>query len=109
VGAALTFLLGINPLLAVEVPFAVAAAADRFINRESEPDERLRSFLIYLIGGIAGLLFILMFGSRLGSWTFVAPLMGFGVAALFDYLVPPAGYQPSDPHRYGESPSVTAR
>ena len=109
VGAALMFLMRINPLLAVAAPFAVAVAADRFINREAEPDERMRSFVIYLIGGIAGLLLILMFGSRLGSWTFVAPLMGFGVAALFDYFVPPAGYQPRDPHRYGASPPVTAR
>jgi hypothetical protein len=109
VGAALMFLMGINPLLAVAAPFAVAVAADRFINREAEPDERMRSFVIYLIGGIAGLLLLLMFGSRLGSWTFVAPLIGFGVAALFDYFVPPAGYQPRDPHRYGASPPVTAR
>jgi fatty acid desaturase len=87
----------------------VAATADRFINREAEPDERLRSFVIYLVGAVAGLLMVLMFGTRLGSWTFVAPLMGFGVAALFDYFVPPAGYQPRNPHRYGASPPVTAR
>jgi hypothetical protein len=69
----------------------------------------MRRFVIYLIGGMAGLPLLLMFGSRLGSWTFVAPLIGFGVAALFDYFVPPAGYQPRDPHRYGASPPVTAR
>jgi hypothetical protein len=109
VGAALMVVMMITAILAVAVPFAVAAAADRFINREAEPDERIRSFVIYLIGGIAGLLAILMFGSRLGSWTFVAPLIGFGVAAVFDYYVPPAGYQPRDPHRYGASPPVTTR
>jgi hypothetical protein len=109
VGAALMFLMGITPLLAVAAPLVVAAVADRFINREAEPDERMRSFVIYLIGGIAGLLVILMFGSRLGSWTFVAPVVGFGAAALFDYFVPPAGYQPRDPHRYGASPPVTVR
>ena len=76
---------------------------------EAEPDERMRSFVIYLIGSIAGLLVILMFGSRLGSWTFVAPVVGFAAAALFDYFVPPAGYQPRDPHRYGASPPVTVR
>lgn len=109
VGAALMSLMGITPLLAVAAPFAVAAVADRFINGEAEPDERMRSFVIYLIGGIAGLLVILMVGSRLGSWTFVAPVVGFGAAALFDYFVPPAGYQPRDPHRYGASPPVTVR
>ena len=109
VGAGLMFLMGINPLLAVAAPFAAAAAADRFINREAEPDERLHSFVIYLVGAVAGLLIVLMFGTRLGSWTFVAPIVGFGVAALFDYFVPPAGYQPRDPHRYGASPPVTVR
>ena len=109
VGATLMAVMSVTAILAVALPFVVAAAADRFINGEAEPDERLRSFVIYLAGGVAGLLIILMFGSRLGSWTFVAPLVGFGVAGLFDYFVPPAGYQPRDPHRYGESPPVTVR
>jgi hypothetical protein len=29
--------------------------------------------------------------------------------AVVDYLMPVAGYQPRDPHRYGESPPVTVR
>lgn len=93
----------------VLLPFAAAAAADRFINREAEPDERMRSFGIYLVGAAAGWLLVFMFGARLGSLTFVAPLLGFGVAAVVDYLMPPAPYQPSDPHRYGASPPVTTR
>jgi hypothetical protein len=109
VGAAAMLMMTIAAILAVAAPFVVAATADRFINREAEPDERLRSFVIYLVGAVAGLLMVLMFGTRLGSWTFVAPVVGFGVAALFDYFVPPAGYQPRDPHRYGASPPVTVR
>jgi hypothetical protein len=109
IGAALMAIMSITAVLAVAIPFAVAAVADRFLNGEAEPDERMRSFMIYLVGGLAGLLMILMFGSRLGSLAFVAPLVGFGGAALFDYFVPPAGYQPRDPHRYGESPPVTVR
>ena len=109
VGAALMFFMSITAVLAVALPFVVAAAVDRFLNGESEPDERMRSFVVYLIGGIAGLLVILMFGGRFGAWTAVAPLAGFGVASLFDYFVPPAGYQPRDPHRYGASPPVTVR
>jgi MFS family permease len=109
VGTALMLLMGITAVLAVAVPFAAAAAADRFINREAEPDGRLRSFVIYLLGGVAGLLLILLFGSRLGSLTSITPLLGFGVAAIVDYLMPPAKYQPRDPHRYGASPPVTTR
>jgi len=109
VGAALMGLMTITAVLAVGGPFAAAAAADRFINREAEPDERLRSFMIYFLGGVAGLLMILVFGTRLGSLTFVAPLLSFGVAAAVDYFMPPAKYQPRDPHRYGASPPVTTR
>ena len=109
VGAALMAVMSITAVLAVSLPFIVAAVADRFLNGEAEPDERMRSFVVYLVGGVAGLLIILMFGSRLGAWTFVAPIVGFGVSALFDYFVPPAGYQPRDPHRYGESPPVSVR
>lgn len=36
-------------------------------------------------------------------------MLYYGLAALFDYVVPPAGYQPRDPHRYGASPPVTIR
>jgi hypothetical protein len=107
VGAVLMSMMAVTAILAVAMPFAAAAAVDRYVNREAEPDERLRSFMIYLVGGVAGLLLILMFGSRLGSLTFVAPLLGFIVAALVDYVMPPAGYQPRDPHRYGASPPVT--
>ena len=109
VGAVAMLMMTIAAILAVAAPFVVAATTDRFINREAEPDERLRSFVIYLVGAVAGLLMVLMFGTRLGSWTFIAPVVGFGVAALFDYFVPPAGYQPRDPHRYGTSPPVTVR
>jgi peptidoglycan/LPS O-acetylase OafA/YrhL len=109
VGAALMLVMSLTAVLAVALPFAIAAAADRFINRDAEPDERMRSFVIYLLGAVVGLLVVLMFGSRLGWWTFVSPLVGFAVLALVDYFVPPATYQPRDPHRYGESPPVTAR
>ena len=109
VGAALMLTMSLTAILAVGFPLAVAAAADRFINRNAEPDERMRSFLIYAVGAVVGLLMILMLGSWLGFWAFVAPLLGFGGAALFDYFVPPAGYQPRDPNRYGESPPVTVR
>ena len=108
-GAALMATWSITAVLAVAVPLVVAAAADRFINGEAEPDERMRSFLVYVVGAVAGLLILLMFGSALGVWSFVAPLIGFGGAGLFDYFVPPAGYKPRDPHRYGESPPVTLR
>ena len=109
VGAAMMAIWSITAILAVALPFVVAAAADRFINGAAEPDERMRSFVIYVLGAAAGLVMILIFGSSLGAWTFVAPLVGFGVAGLYDYFVPPAAYQPRDPHRYGESPPVTVR
>jgi hypothetical protein len=108
-GSALMLMFGITAVLAVALPFAVAAAADRFVNREAEPDERMRSFVIYAIGGVVGLLLMLMFGSRLGWWIWLTPLVGFTVLALVDYFIPPAGYEPRDPHRYGESPPVTVR
>ena len=108
--ATVTLLVTTFPaVLVVSLAVAMAAAADRFIGRDADPDERMRSFVIYTLGAVVGLILILMFGSRLGSWTFVAPVVGFGLAALFDYFVPPTEYQPSDPHRYGESPSVTVR
>jgi len=109
VSAATLLLTSFAAVLVVGLTVAIAALADRFINRDAEPDERMRSFVIYVLGGIAGLMIILMFGSQLGAAAGVAPLIGFGVAALFDYFVPPAQYQPKDPHRYGESPPVTAR
>jgi hypothetical protein len=109
VGAALMGIMTITAVLAVAVPFAAAAAADWFINREAEPDERLRSFAIYLVGAAGGWLLMLVFGTWLGSLAFIAPLLGFGVAAVVDYLMPPAPYQPRDPHRYGASPPVTTR
>ena len=109
VSAATLLMTSFAAVLIVGLTIAVAAAADRFINREAEPDERMHSFVVYLVGGIIGLGIILMFGSWLGSATFLAPLIGFGFAALFDYFVPPAKYQPRDPHRYGESPPVTVR
>ena len=109
VSAATLLLTTFPAVLVVSLAVAVAAAADRFIGRDADPDERMRSFVIYTLGAVVGLLLILMFGGRLGSWAFVIPVIGFGLAALFDYLVPPAGYRPSDPHRYGESPPVTVR
>jgi hypothetical protein len=98
-----------SAVLVVALAVAAAAAADRFINRDAEPDERMRSFVVYTIGAVIGLVLILALGTRLGTWTAIAPAVGFGLAALFDYVVPPAGYQPRDPHRYGESPPVTVR
>ena len=109
VAAATLMLTGFSSLLVVALTVAAAAAADRFINGDAEPDERMRSCVVYAAGAIGALLVILMFGGRLGSWTSAMPLVGFGLAALFDYVVPPAGYQPRDPHRYGESPPVTIR
>lgn len=109
VSAATLLLTSFAAVLIVGLTIAVAAATDRFVNREAEPDERLRSFAVYVVGGIVGLMIILMFGSWLGAATFLAPLIGCGLAALFEYFVPPAKYQPKDPHRYGESPPVTAR
>jgi len=109
IGAALMGAFGFTAVLAVGVPFLIAAAADRFINHAAEPDERMRSFVVYLVGGIVGLGIVMFFGSSLGAMTFIAPIVGFAVAAAFDQFVPPAGYQPKDPHRYGESPPVTLR
>jgi hypothetical protein len=102
-------LMGYNPVLVVAMTFAAAALADRFVNSDAEPDERMRSFVIYAIGAIGGLLIILFFGSQLGSATWIAPVIGFAVLAVIDYLKPPAAYKPRDPHRYGESPPVTVR
>ncbi len=107
VGTVLPLLMSIAAVLAVGLPLAVAAAADRFINRNAEPDDRARSFVLYALGAIAGLSVILILSSQLGAWALVAPLVGFGAFALFDYLKPPAEYKPRDPHRYGESPPVT--
>ena len=109
IATVLPLLTTIAAVLAVGLPFAVAAAADRFVNRGAEPDERMRSFVLYGLGAIASLLMILLFGGRLGAWAVLAPLVGFGAAALLDYLKPPEEYTPRDPHRYGESPPVTVR
>jgi hypothetical protein len=109
VGMALLSSTTIPGAVAVGLPFALAAGADRFINRHAEPDDRLRSFAIYGLGAVGGLLVLAIFGSRLGWWAFAAPVVGFGVAALFEYYRPPKGYEPADPHRYGASPPVTQR
>jgi peptidoglycan/LPS O-acetylase OafA/YrhL len=108
-GTVLLSLTAIAAALAVAVPFALAAGADRFINRHAEPDDRLRSFVIYGLGAVVGLLVLVIFGSRLGWWAFAAPVVGFGVFALVDYVRPPAKYEPPDSRRYGASPPVTAR
>jgi hypothetical protein len=107
--AAVLMLTSYAAVLAVALTWGIAAVADRFVNSDAEPDERMRSFVIYTIGAAVGLVLILMFGGRLGSWISITPVVGFALAALFDYFVPPAGYQPRDPHRYGESPPVTIR
>jgi hypothetical protein len=109
VAAATLMLTTFSAVLVVALTVAVAAAADWFLSRDADPDERMRSFVIYTIGAAVGLVLILMFGGRLGSWTSITPVVGFALAALFDYFVPPAGYEPRDPHRYGESPPVTVR
>jgi peptidoglycan/LPS O-acetylase OafA/YrhL len=109
IGTILLSLTTIAAVLAVALPFALAAGADYFINRRAEPDERLRSFVIYGLGAVVGLLVLVIFGGRLGWWAFAAPVIGFGVSALVDYLRPPAKYEPPDAHRYGASPPVTAR
>ena len=107
--AAVLMLKSYAAVLAVALTWGISAVADRFVNSDAEPDERMRSFVIYTIGAAVGLVLILMFGGRLGSWISITPVVGFALAALFDYFVPPAGYQPRDPHRYGESPPVTIR
>jgi hypothetical protein len=109
VGTAILALTTIAAPLAVALPFALAAGADRFINRNAEPDDRVRSFIIYGLGAVAGLLAIMIFGGRLGWWASAAPLVGFGLFALVDYFRPPAKYEPLDPTRYGASPAVTVR
>jgi hypothetical protein len=109
IGTILLSLTTIAAALAVALPFALAAGADYFINRRAEPDERLRSFVIYGLGAVVGLLLLVIFGGRLGWWAFAAPVIGFGVSALVDYLRPPAKYEPPDARRYGASPPVTAR
>ena len=109
VAAATLMLTAFPAVLVVALTVALAAVADRVLGRDADPDERMRSFVVYTLGAVAGLVLILMFGSRLGSWASITPIVGFGLAALFDYFVPPAGYQPRDPHRYGESPPVTIR
>jgi hypothetical protein len=109
VGAALLSSTTIPGAVAVGLPFALAAVADRFVNRDAEPDDRLRSFMIYGLGAVGGLLVLMIFGSRLGWWANAAPVVGFGASALIDYLRPPEKYQPADPHRYGASPPVTQR
>ena len=95
-------------VVVVAVTWGIAAVADRFVNSDEEPDERRRSFVIYTIGAVVGLFLILTFSGLLGWWTFLAPVIGFSLLALFDYFVPPARYQPRDPRRYGESPRMTA-
>jgi hypothetical protein len=109
VGVAILSLTTIAAPLAVGLPFALAVGADRFINRNAEPDDRMRSFIIYALGAVAGLLVLAIFGGRLGWWASAAPLVGFGLLALVDYVRPPAKYEPLDPTRYGASPAVTAR
>ena len=108
-GAALLSLTTITAVMAVALPYALAAGADRFINRNAEPDDRLRSFMIYGLGAVVALLVLAIFGGRLGWWAFAAPVIGFGLSALVDYARPPAKYAPPDMRRYGESPPVTAR
>jgi hypothetical protein len=109
-GAVLMAVAGFNAILAVGLPFALAAVADRFANRNAEPDERLRSFVIYLLGAVAGLVMVLLLGGQLGGWTWISPIAGFIVFAIIDYLKPPEEYSPNNKHRYGnESPPVTVR
>jgi hypothetical protein len=109
-GALLMAVAGFNAILAVGLPFALAAVADRFVNRNAEPDERLRSFVIYLLGAVAGLVMVLVLGGQLGGWTWISPVAGFIVFAIIDYLKPPEEYTPNNKHRYGnESPPVTVR
>ena len=86
VATVLPLVMNVAAVLAVGLPFVVAAAADRFLNRDAEPDERLRSFVIYALGAIAGLLVILLWGGRLGSFAVIVPLVGFGAFALLDDL-----------------------
>lgn len=109
VGALLLLLTSYPALLVVGVSFVLAVAADRFINHAAEPDERMRSFVIYAVGMVLGLVVYWTLGARLGGLAFVTPLVGYGIAAIADYLKPPEAYAPRDPHRYGESPPVTVR
>ena len=108
-GTAILSLTTTAAVISVGVPFAIAAGADRFINRNAEPDDRMRSFMIYGLGAVVGLLVLLIFGGRLGWWAFAAPVVGFALFALIDFVRPPEKYAPPDLRRYGESPPVTAR
>lgn len=109
-GAVLMAATGFAAILAVALPFALAAAADRFVNRNAEPDERLRRFVIYVLGAVAGLVMVLVLGSQLGSWVWIMPVVAFIVFAIIDYLKPPEAYTPNNKHRYGnDSPPVTVR
>src|SRR4249920_936006 len=89
VGTAVLLMTTFAAAVVVALPFAMAAAVDRFINYTAEPDDRLRSFSIYALGAIAGLLVILIYRDQIGGWASAGPLVGFGLAALFDYFVAP--------------------
>src|SRR5581483_8541406 len=84
VGAVVVLLTGLSAVFAVGVPVVLAAATDRFINRNAEPDDRMRSFVIYALGGATGMIVMLVAATRLGGWAFVVPLVAFGVSALVD-------------------------
>jgi hypothetical protein len=97
-------------ILAVGLPFGLAAVADRFVIRNAEPDERLRSFIVYALGAVAGLILVMVLGTQLGWWKWIFPIVGFVALAIIDYLKPPEEYTPNNKHRYGnDSPPVTVR
>ena len=109
-GAVLMAATGFAAILAVGLPFALAAVADRFVNCNAEPDERLRSFVIYALGAVAGLIMVLTLGGQLGGWVWISPIAAFIAFAIIDYLKPPEAYTPNNKHRYGnDSPPLTVR
>ncbi len=106
-GAILMATMGFAAILAVGLPFVAAVLSERFVNRDAEPDERLRSFVIYTLGMIVGVIAVLVLSTQLGAWRWIVPIAVFALAALIDYLKPPEEYTPIRRHQYGESPPVT--
>lgn len=109
-GTVLMALTGMAAIVAVGLPLILAVVAERFVNRNAEPDERLRSFVIYTLGAIVGLIMVMALGTMLDSWKVTLPMVGFVVAAAVDYLKPPEEYTPTNKHRYGnDAPPATVR
>ena len=55
VATATLMLTTLPAVLVVALAVAVAAAAGRFIGCDADPDERMRSFVIFTLGAVVGL------------------------------------------------------